>query len=202
MIGPLQSWVGIERIGPALESIYGRPEFLRVERRTLVEIVAEWLVGLLERMGEAAPWLDPVGDALYVILAAVGLLLVVRIALGVRRLLHGSRATPRAAESAPGAGLDSATQRRAADEAARRGNYAAAVRALYLYVVARLHERGVVRYHESKTGGDYLLEARRPEGLAGFLRDVERVVFGGRPCDRALLERLAGVAEAVADGSA
>lgn len=201
---PVQGWVDEAPVREALAEVYRRPEFLSAEKKTLFEILSEWLVRWLGTVeGSAPPWVSRV---LIGLVAALGLLLLAQIAWAARGLFaRPRRPTARAAGAAPER-PEPARHRRSAEEAAARGEYVAAVRALYRYALARLHERGRVRYDESKTGGDYLRElARAPdrgETFARFLSDVERVLFGGRPCGADQYDRLSGMADAVADGAA
>lgn len=200
----LQAWVDEAPIRDALAEIYRRPEFLSAEKKTLFELLSEWLVRWLGSVeGTPPPWLD---EVVYGVLAGVGVFLLAWIAWAARGLFARPRhAIGRATVEAP-ARQDATAHRRAAQEAAARGEHVAAVRRLYLYAVARLHERGRVRFDESKTGGDYLWElARGPdrgETFARFLREVERVLFGGRPCGPDLYRDLSGMAEAASDGAA
>lgn len=199
----LQDWVDEPPIRDALAEVYRRPEFLSAERKTLLEALGEWLNRWLGDVGGSTPaWLD---NVLYGLLAAIGALLLARIAVAVWRLLpRPDRSAPAAVEAA--GSPDASAHRHAARETAARGDYVAAVRALYLYAIARLHAQGRVRFHESKTAGDYLREVGRAPGgsetFGRFLREVERVWFGGRPCGPDLLERIDGLAEAASDATA
>ncbi|MGH7545105.1 MAG: hypothetical protein ACREKI_02875, partial [Gemmatimonadota bacterium] len=70
---PLQAWVDEAPVREALAGIYRRPEFLDAEKKTLFELVSEWLVRWLGTVeGTAPPWL---GYVLYGTLGALGLLL-------------------------------------------------------------------------------------------------------------------------------
>lgn len=201
---PVQGWVDETPVREALAEVYRRPELLGAERKTLFEILSEWLARWLGTVeGSAPPWMSRV---LVGILAGLAILLLAQIAWAARGLfVRAHRKSEGAPPAAPGR-PDPARHRRAAEAAAARGDYVAAVRALYRYALARLHEVGRVRYDESKTGGDYLQELAhgldRGEPFARFLGDVERVLFGGRPCGPDQFEHLSGLAESVADGAA
>lgn len=200
---PVQAWVDEAPIRDALAEVYRRPEFLSAERKTFIEVLSEWMSRWLGEVGDSPPWLDHVVTG---VLAAIGALLLARIGVAVWRLLPrpdraAASAAPQAAEPA-----DASARRNAAREAAARGDYVAAVRALYLYAITRLHAQGRVRFHEAKTGGDYLREVGRAPGgsetFGPFLREVERILFGGRPCGPEVFERIDGLAEAASDASA
>ena len=200
----VQGWVEPDRVRAAADVIYRRPEFVRAEQKSLLEIFWEWVAGLVRAADGAIP--DWLRWSFYVLAGLLGLYLLAQIALAVHRMARARRAAePMASARGARPALDSVEQRRAAHAAAARGDYASAVRALYRFAVARLHERRLVQYHESKTGGDYLRELRpRParfELFAGFLAQVERILFGGRPCDRDLFAQLDGVAETLGDGA-
>lgn len=196
---------GIESgaVREALARVYERPEFVQAERKTFLEVLTEWLRDWLGRAGaELPPW---AGDVPKVFAALLALILVARIAGAARGWLRGRERAGVQAAPAALARSDAASHRRRAQEAAATGDYVAAVRALYLYAVARLDEQEWVRFHESKTGGDYLGEvarSERGETFRRFLEEVERVVFGGRPCGPERFAALSGLAESVADGAA
>jgi hypothetical protein len=175
-----------DRVEAVLRDVLSRPEFQRSEAgesflggvyRRILEWLAERSIDL--------PAL-PGGAVVNVLAIAV---LIGALALAVRALVHrrvgaGSRPTR---GPAPLATTEAATERSAeawearARELAARGHSREAALALYHSVVRRFADAGVIRYHLSKTPGDYRREMRgldilRPYGefLAGF----EPIAFG------------------------
>jgi hypothetical protein len=60
---------------------------------------------------------------------------------------------------------DPASLWRRADELARSGDFLGAVRALYLSVLALLHQGGLIRYERTRTNGEYADQLRRAPPL-------------------------------------
>lgn len=89
----------------------------------------------------------------------------------------------------------------AADRCAREGAYVDAAHWLYSAVVHRLAAHGEVRFHPSKTAGDYLRELRRGqrrgalEHVLPFVRAYEIIVYRDERCDAAEYAQLKALAE-------
>ena len=84
---------------------------------------------------------------------------------------------------------DAATRGREARTFADAGNFTEASHALYGAVVEALTVAGVVRYHRSKTAGDYARELRRAGSpiaadFRSFGRSFDRLAFGQSPVSR------------------
>lgn len=82
------------------------------------------------------------------------------------------------------------------------GNFTEASHALYSAVVEALTVAGVVRYHRSKTAGDYARELRRAGSpiaadFRSFGRSFDRVAFGQSPVSREDYDGLATLAERI-----
>lgn len=73
----------------------------------------------------------------------------------------------------------------AAQTAAQNGDYSAALTLGHRALLAQLHHGGRIKFHRSRTNGDYLRDLRRDPELRRDLRplvhSVEEVQFGGRP---------------------
>jgi hypothetical protein len=83
-----------------------------------------------------------------------------------------------------------------------RGEYRAAVRALYLGTITELDERRLVRFDPALTDREYFREAQwqQPwlaEPLRPFVRLVEGIVYAGAPCGAAEYARARAAADAV-----
>lgn len=74
-----------------------------------------------------------------------------------------------------------------AQERFRAGDWSAAIRNLYVAAILWLDRRGVIRYEESKTNRDYVLELaadpRRQSRFRALTDRFELTVYGGRPAD-------------------
>jgi hypothetical protein len=69
---------------------------------------------------------------------------------------------------------------------AGRGSYREALEVMMLALLKSLDQAGAIRYHESKTNGEYLFEYSpdRPErsDFRQFVTAVEGTIYGGREC--------------------
>jgi hypothetical protein len=127
-----------------------------------------------------------------VIVVAVVLLVIARIAIGIsaeRRLRHaGTSARP---------SVSGATLLADAEALAAQGEFTAAAHALYAALLAASAARGELRLHASKTTGDYARELRRRNAPAlhsfqSFRSRFDRVIYGDMRCspsDYSALER-------------
>lgn len=87
-------------------------------------------------------------------------------------------------------------------ELADGADYVGACHALYAAVVETLARTGAVKFHASKTSGDYARELRRRSSPAlqdfrQFARDLDRVVYGKASATREDYDRLSHAAERV-----
>jgi hypothetical protein len=87
-------------------------------------------------------------------------------------------------------------------ELAAAGDYVGACHALYAAVIDSLARSGAVKFHASKTSGDYARELRRHgspavQSFRAFARQFDRIVYGMSLADRDEYERLARAAEQV-----
>ena len=85
-------------------------------------------------------------------------------------------------------------------ELSAAGDFVGACHALYAAVVDTLARGGAVKFHSSKTSGDYARELRRNgspafQSFRAFARQFDRVVYGAASADREDYERLARAAE-------
>ena len=79
-------------------------------------------------------------------------------------------------------------------------DFVGACHALYAAVVDSLSRAGAVKFHSSKTSGDYARELRRNgspalQSFRAFARQFDRVVYGAATADREDYEQLARAAE-------
>ena len=76
--------------------------------------------------------------------------------------------------------------RREAQRLAREGRYPEAMQADFLGLVLELDQRGVLKFHPSKTPNEYSYEVGTAESARAAFRDLVRALYGfafaGRPC--------------------
>jgi Domain of unknown function (DUF4129) len=168
---------------PIRQSILGR----------ILTTVLRWIGDLLDRI-HGWPGMR------YVVIAAVALLVIV---IAGRIIIAQQMEARRLA----GAGLRAlAGERRdywaLAAELDAAGNHVAACHAVYVGVLDALARAGAVRFHASKTGGDYARELRqRGSSVAGdfatFAREFDGSVYGWREPTHDDYERLSRGAELI-----
>ena len=169
-----------------LDSVFAAPEYRWVERPEAYAVLRRWVRA-------AQQWLLDVREthpALFTLLLAGLVLLVIAIFLHAAWIFLQ---TVRAAGSGgPGATMpvaarrDQAWYRGEADRLAGLGRYAEAMQYDFLALVLALDAASLVRFHPSKTPGEYTREARlSPEAGVQFralVRDLYGYVFARRPC--------------------
>ncbi len=89
---------------------------------------------------------------------------------------------------------------RCADEFARTGEWRLALRALYLRLLALLHERGALRYESQRTNGDYVAALGGAPAAAPFRRvttSFDLAWYGNKPFERDDYEAVLAAVRAV-----
>jgi hypothetical protein len=120
-------------------------------------------------------------DAPYLLIAAVVLLVLV---VAGRILIDRRTQTRRAAgEGLRALGGEARDYWALAAQLDAAGNYLEACHAVYIAVLATITRSGLVRFHVSKTSGDYARELRRrgssqAADFASFARQSERCMYG------------------------
>jgi Domain of unknown function (DUF4129) len=141
-----------------------------------------WLVGL-EQTQPTLYW------AIVWILTAILAAIVVHALWVMARTLKAAGAPdegrePRSTPEIRGA----AWYRREAQRLAREGRYPEAMQADFLGLVLELDQRGVLKFHPSKTPNEYTCEVVGAEPARGAFGDLVRLLYGfafaGRPCGR------------------
>ena len=171
-------------VARALEDVLAGPDFRRAEP----SVVESWLIAAREALqdvlrmiplripeggGAAAAWLLAV-----VVLVAVSAVVLVRL-LDAR----GGRPSATADDYGGAQPATAAEWLRLAAARAADGDLRSAATALYQGVLRVLDGKGMVRFHPSKTPGEYIVEAVRHGGepgadAAAFLRSFQRFRFG------------------------
>lgn len=168
-----------------LDSVFAAPEYRWVERPETWALLRRWIRA-------AQQWLLDVREthpALFRLLLAAMVLLVVAIFLHaawifLQTVRAAGRAGPEAAGPAPR--RDRTWYRGEADRLAGLGRYAEAMQYDFLALVLALDAASLVRFHPSKTPGEYIREAQlSPEArlqLRALVRDLYGYVFARRTC--------------------
>lgn len=169
---------------------------------TLLDRILQWLAELYRTLIESLGGVPHGRLVATLAAAAVALLIIARVVYAAR--LRSSTS----ADETPGAvarGGRSLDPWREAEAFAARGQFLEAAHALYRATIAMLAASGLVRFHESKTSGDYARELRR-RGAASYVpfrrfgSRYDRIVYGAGSCDAdgyaALLADARGVAAA------
>jgi Domain of unknown function (DUF4129) len=120
------------------------------------------------------------GAKLTVIVAVAVIVFVIVARIVMARRIEDDRAGARARASGGRARTNYWSKAR---DLARGGDHDAACHALYAAVLDELTRRGAVRFHPSKTSGDYARELGRRGGSVApafltFARQFERIVYG------------------------
>lgn len=145
-------------------------------------------------------WLDALrsGHPTLFVALIVGLILVLAVILvhGIVVMLltvRGAAAREGIRPAAAAARRGAAWYLREADALAERGLYAEAMQSAFVGLALELDERGVLRFHPSKTPGEYVREARLAPGdraaLGSLVGVLYSVVFGGAAVDAAEYRR-------------
>ncbi len=183
-----------KQIHDTVAAIANKPAYATPIRQSILgrifETVFRWIRDLLARV-------DAVPGARYVFIAAVVIVLV----LVAAQIVIGQQMEQR---RRAGAGLRAVDGERRdywkmAAELDAAGNHVAACHAVYIGVLDALARSGAIKFHPSKTSGDYardLRQRRSPvaDEFASFARQFDRSVYGWHAPthdDYALLARAA-----------
>lgn len=169
-----------------LDSVFAAPDYRWVERPETYALLRRWMRALQQ-------WLLDVREshpALFRLLLAALILLVLAIFLHAAWIfLQTVRAAGSAGPGmtmAPAVRRDRVWYRSEADRLAGLGRYAEAMQYDFLALVLALDAASLVRFHPSKTPGEYTREARlSPQArteLRALVRDLYGYVFARRAC--------------------
>jgi Domain of unknown function (DUF4129) len=187
-----------ETIHDTVAAIAKQPAYSTSIRQSLFGRFLRFVVDLLSDLRRM---LGGSSSARVIVIAAVALIVFVIIArIVVARRLEEQRSRVRASRVGARDRTDHWT---AARDLASAGDHAAASHALYAAVLDSLVRSGAVRFHPSKTSGDYSRElARRAAPTAptflAFARQFERTVFGTDAVGADDFDRLSAAASRVA----
>lgn len=169
-----------------LDSVFAQPAYQWVE----VPHPLGWLGRLWNRLVDALATMQQTRHWLFVLLiallAAVLLVIVVHaIVVLLRTLNTAAGPEDRAANLPERERHDARWYAAQSDALARSGRYAEALESAFLSLVLELDQRGVLRFHPSKTPREYGSEPPAQEDrerLRHLVRLLYRFVFGGAAC--------------------
>jgi hypothetical protein len=168
---------------PVRQSILGR----------VFQTIFGWIRDLLEQI-KAWP------DARYLLIAAVAL--IVLVIAGRIVIAQQMEARRRVGVGLRAIGGDRRDYWALAAELDGKGDYVGACHAVYIGVLDALNRMGALRYHVSKTSGDYARDLRQRDAriateFAAFARQFDRSVFGWTAPTHDDYSRLARAAEGI-----
>jgi hypothetical protein len=197
-----------ETIRQAARDILAQPRFHRQPSfwEWLLDKLGDWRLPGLDLdwgpgWGQFLMWFI----ILWCVLTLVAILIHFAWTLAV--LLRGRR---EAADAARGklphfarlVGLSEAELEAMRERLLREGHWREAISVLMVLLLKRLDAGGVVRFHESKTNGDYVREFPPVRGgrdaFRRFVREFDATVYRGVPCDRRTYEHMGALFEACA----
>lgn len=170
----------------ALDSVFAGPAYRWVERPDPLRLLREWLTRLsdwLAALREGNPlWYRALLVALVVVLLAI----LVHAAWIFWQTLHGATRAEDGSAGPPLPTRDARQLHREADQAARMGRYAEALRLGFHALALDLDARGSVAYSPGKTPAEYAREARLLPAdrgrLTGLVRALYNHVYAAVPC--------------------
>jgi hypothetical protein len=183
------------QIHDTVAAIARQPQYATPLRRSLfgraLSYVIEWFTDLIRLFNGSRDFrLVVIAATALVVLAVVGRILISR-QLDVFGRREGRGGTVR-------------SERRdfwaISRELATAADYTGACHALYAAVIDELARNGSVKFHPSKTSGDYARDLSRNgssavQNFRAFARQFDRVVYGTASADRDDYEQLARAAE-------
>ena len=191
----IAQWTATQ-VHDTVAAIVAQPAY-RAERRSLLTRLIRLVSDYIGRLLDAVRGSLDARIIIAVAVAAIVLVIVARVAIDRRAAARRAR-TPERLRAAGGR-RDAWAEARAS---AAAGNYSEASHALYIAVLEAVTATGGVRYHRSKTAGDYARELRR-NGSAialdfrAFGRGFDRLAFGRVEMARDEYDQLATLAERI-----
>lgn len=169
-----------------LDSVFRAPAYQWAPAPRGQQLIERWWAALsawLFRIQHAHPGLF----RLIIVAVALGLAVIMIHAIATAFLTARRAAVRNDHAPAPRATRQSpARYFREADELAAQGRFGEAMQAAFLGMMLQLDQRGLLRFHPSKTPADYAREAALEPAdraaLKGLVRGLYSVVFGGAAC--------------------
>ncbi len=178
--------VGADSLRAVLDSVFAAPEYRWAERPESYSLLRRWIRMLRQ-------WLFDIQEshpaAFRVLLAGLILLVIAIFVHAAWVFLQTVRAADARLPAEAGAAAvrrDQLWYRREADRLAALGRYAEAMQYDFLALVLALDASSLVRFHPSKTPGEYSREARLApaarDEFRALVRTLYAYVFARRPC--------------------
>jgi uncharacterized protein DUF4129 len=186
-----------DAIHDTVAAIARQPAYSTSIKRSLfgrfLNLIFDWLRDLRELLGGSR------SARLIVMVAVASMVIVIVARIVVARRIDQGRTRERGRGGAARTRTDSWARAR---ELATAGDHVAACHALYAAVVDDLARAGALRFHPSKTSGDYARELARRSSRAApnflvFARQFEHIAFGTGAAGADDFARLASAAERV-----
>jgi len=195
----IQQWTPAQ-VHDTIAAIVAQPDFGTVQRESLFGRFLRFLIAEINELFRLARGSI---DGRIIVAAAVlviGVIVISRI-VADRRL-----ATRRRLRSTGGIRGSRRDAWAAARELAAQGEFAEASHALYSAVLETLARSGTIRFHTSKTAGDYARELRRADApiaseFRSFARELDRAVYGRGTVTRSEFDGLLQAAEQIANAT-
>ena len=179
------AWQQPDSLRTVLDSVFAAPKYQWSERPAPLALLRRW-------WGALTQWLDtlqdrhPVGFELLVF-ALITVLVIALVHAGWLFARTMRRAEGQPSRPSPGTvRRDQEWYRREADRLALEGRFADAMQADFLALVLALDARALLRFHPSKTPGEYVGDAQlAPESRTEFRELVHRLygyAFARWPC--------------------
>ena len=185
------------QIHDTIAAIVRKPEYATPVRQSILGRVLGSLLrfirDLLERIQE---W----PGARYLLIVAIALLILVIVGrIVIAQQMDARRRAGAGLRTIDGARRDYWALAAELDAA---GNHVAACHAIYIGVLDALSRAGAVRFHASKTSGDYARDLRQRQSpiagaFAAFAREFDRSVYGWRAPTHDDYARLSAAAEGI-----
>ena len=196
----MQQWTPAQ-VHDTVAAIVAQADFATVQRESLFGRFLRFLIAEINELFRLARGSI---DGRIIVAAAVlviGLIVISRI-VADRRLARRRRFRSRG--GVHGSRRDAWA---AARQLAEQGELSDASHALYSAVLETLSRSGTIRFHVSKTAGDYARELRRAgvptaSDFRSFAQELDRVVYGRVKVTRSEFDGLLQAAELIADASA
>jgi hypothetical protein len=191
----IAQWTAAQ-VHDTVAAIVAQPAY-RAERESLLmrllRLIFDKINALLDAVRGSLDAKVIIGLAVVAIVLVVGARVAIDRRAAARRARNPARA--RAGDGRRNAWVEARTF-------ADAGNFTDASHALYGAVLEALTTAGVVRYHRSKTAGDYARELRRAGSpiaadFRTFGSSFDRLAFGQSPISRDDYDRLALLAERI-----
>jgi len=176
----------VDSLRVVLDSVFAGPAYDWVERPAVLGWLARgwhWLVAILQQFQDDNPALFQ-----WFVFGLIAVLVVIMIHAGwvVFRTTRSATATARTSATPPVTRRTALWYQGQANDLAGEGRHAEALMAAFQALVLDLDERGMVRYHPSKTPREYVNENTLVGGdrerLGSLVRGLYRYVFGHQTC--------------------